>query len=116
MEGRVILKELADGFLPDPADSFPMGRLVMGRVKSVKHKKTKGKDNVTCNADVDMRESQLIEGEKQLMFEDIKLEGKYKGIVTRIEDYGAFVTIEKSNISGLVHKSECSDSNTKRVQ
>ena len=27
IEGRTILKELCDGFLPDPAASFPTGRL-----------------------------------------------------------------------------------------
>mmetsp|Transcript_31818 Transcript_31818/g.36201 ORF Transcript_31818/g.36201 Transcript_31818/m.36201 type:complete len:1887 (+) Transcript_31818:1355-7015(+) len=116
VEGRVILKELADGFLPDPVVSFPMGRLVIGRVKAVKNRKLIGKNNILYNVDVDMRESQLLEEGKQLQFGDIKVDCKYKGVVTRIEDYGAFVTVVKSNISGLVHKSECSESNTKSVR
>jgi len=119
VEGRVSMKELADEYISDPTALFPVGRLVMGKVKAVK-KATKTKDNVfrdvLFNVDIDMRESQLPEGGNNLQFEDIKLEGKYKGIVTRIEENGVYVTIDKSKIEGLVHISECSDSHMKNVK
>lgn len=116
VEGRVILKELADGFLKDPVTSFPMGRLVVGRVKAIKGGKKKGKTKITKTVDIDMRESKLMDQEQErLKFTDIKQDGKYKGIVTRIEDYGVFVRLENSDVSGLVHKSECSDSYVKSV-
>merc|ERR1712127_1121829 len=35
VEGRVILKELSDEYLPNPGAMFPQGRLVVGKVKSV---------------------------------------------------------------------------------
>ena len=116
VEGRVILKELADGFLHDPETSFPMGRLVVGRVKAIKEGKKKGKTTINTTIDIDMRESQLLKDEETLKFADIKLNGKYKGIVSRIEDYGVFIKLENSEVTGLVHKSECSDSFIKSVK
>lgn len=117
VEGRVILKELADGFLHDPVTSFPIGRLVVGKVKAIKDGKKKGKAKKnTTIVDIDMRESQLLKEDEKLKFADIKVEEKYKGIVSRIEDYGVFVRLDNSEVSGLVHKSECSDNFIKSVK
>jgi predicted RNA-binding protein with RPS1 domain len=119
VEGRSTLKELCDGFLPNPEASFPMGRLVVGKVKEVRAapKKSKNsKDPVKIQVDLDMRESTLLENKKKLTFDDIELQGKYKGTVTRIETYGLFVQIENSNVSGLTHLSECSDKCVKNLQ
>jgi rRNA biogenesis protein RRP5 len=118
VEGRVTLKELCDGFLPDPAASFPPGRLVVGRVKGIRNapKKAKHANNpVKFQVDLDMRESTLLDQKKQLTFDDIELDSKYNGTVTRIESYGVFVQIEKSNVSGLTHMSECSDKFIKKL-
>lgn len=112
VKGRVILKELCDGFLPKPDKAFPPGRLVVGKVKSVHNASKKGKAEKR-EVDLDMRESVLLESEEKLKFGDIVVGKKYKGSVRRIEDYGVFVRIDKSDISGLVHKSECSDSYVK---
>lgn len=108
VEGRVMLKELSDGFLQNPADSFPPGRLVVGKVKEVKASPRKGK-GPSAVVDLDMRESVIVDSREKLDFASVKIGEKYKGIVTRIEDYGVFVRLENSNLSGLVHKSECSD-------
>mmetsp|Transcript_14359 Transcript_14359/g.28962 ORF Transcript_14359/g.28962 Transcript_14359/m.28962 type:complete len:652 (-) Transcript_14359:181-2136(-) len=113
VEGRVILKELADGFLPDPASMFPPGRLVIGKVKEVrdlpKDSKKGKKFAAKATVDLDMRESTLLEDQDKITFEDIKIGQKYKGIVTRVENYGVFVRLENSEMSGLAHLSECSD-------
>jgi rRNA biogenesis protein RRP5 len=118
IEGRVILKELCDGFLPDPAASFPTGRLVIGKVKMINKVTKKAKATLSCkfSVDLDMRESILLDTSKKLKFEEIILGGKHKGTVTRIEDYGVFVRLENSDISGLVHKSECSDNYIKDLK
>lgn len=107
LDGRVILKELCDGFLPNPDASFPMGRLVVGKVKSILKVDKKGKTKQIV--DLDLRESVLLENEEKLKFEDIELGQKYTGTVTRLEEYGVFVRIDSSDVSGLAHKSECSD-------
>lgn len=112
VEGRVMLKELSDEYLPNPAASFPPGRLVVGKIKEVK--KIKGKKQSKSLVDFDMRESSVLESQK-LGFDDIEIQSKLKGTVTRIEDYGVFVRIENSTVSGLVHKSECSDKYVKNI-
>ncbi len=118
IRGRVILKELSDGFLPEPGHLFPMGRLVIGKVKQVYHNMSKGKANkskgVETTVDVDMRESSLLDQNK-LSFADIMEGSKHKGIVTRVERYGVFVRLDSSDVTGMAHLSECSDSFVKHL-
>jgi rRNA biogenesis protein RRP5 len=119
IEGRVTLKELCDGFLPDPFSSFPCGRLVVGKVIAMRaYEKRRGSAtlalNVSKQVDLDLRES-VISSMEKLKFEDIDVGGKYKGRVTRIEEYGVFVAVQNSDVSGLVHKSECSDNYIKKL-
>jgi len=118
IRGRVILKELSDGFLPEPGHLFPMGRLVIGKVKQVYHNMSKGKANkskcVETTVDIDMRESSLLDQNK-LSFADIMEGSKYKGVVTRVERYGVFVRLDSSDVTGMAHLSECSDSFVKHL-
>jgi len=103
-EARVMIKELTDGFVPDPVVAFPPGRLVLGRIKGGPKASGSGKELF----DVDLRESSVSD-KKRLTFDDIQVGDKYMGSVSRIEDYGAFVRIDRSDVAGLVHKSECSE-------
>ena len=116
VEGRTILKELCDGFLPDPAASFPMGRLVVGQVKSIRDGKcVNGVTKVL--ADIDMRGSIIIdEAQRKTKFEELVIGSKYRASVMRIEEYGVFVKLENCDVSGLVHKSECSDKFIKNLE
>jgi rRNA biogenesis protein RRP5 len=113
VEGRSTLKELCDGFIPKPEESFPTGRLVVGKVKGIRPVSESAKDSnhsAKIQVDLDMRESTILQDqENRLTFNDINVGDKYKGSVQRLEDYGVFVQIENSNISGLVHLSECSE-------
>ena len=106
VEGRVILKELSDGFLPDPATMFPPGRLVIGKVKTVHilgkdSKKANKKFAAKATVDLDMRESTLLEDEDKIAFGDVRNGNKYKGTVVRVENYGVFVRLDNSDITGL---------------
>lgn len=119
VEGRATLKELCDSFLPDPAGSFPCGRLVVGKVKAVKPRgKGKGSSalplKMSALADLDLRES-VVSTRNKLKFEDVAVGSKLKGRVSRIEEYGVFVQLENSDLSGLTHKSECSDNYIKSL-
>lgn len=115
VEGRVILKELSDEFIPRPDEMFPAGRLVAGKVKCVKELKPNKKNNLSAMVDVDMRESVLLTSGKRLTLDDIEENSKYTGVVTRVESYGVFVRIDNSDISGLAHVSECSDTYVKNL-
>lgn len=108
---RCILKELSDGFLPDPAASFPSGRLVVGRVKAVREENARPVDGFDKRffVDLNLKESSVSDAKKAIELKDIEVGEKYQGTVSRIEDYGVFVLIEGSSLYGLVHKSECSD-------
>ena len=114
IDGRVMLKELCDAFLPEPGITFPPGRLVVGQVKAVSSVAKNG-GSAKKIADLDMRESVLLESDSKLLFEKIDVGSKHKGSVTMIKEYGVFVRIENSNVSGLAHKSECSDSYIKNL-
>uniref|UniRef100_A0A7S4MZ58 S1 motif domain-containing protein n=1 Tax=Odontella aurita TaxID=265563 RepID=A0A7S4MZ58_9STRA len=134
VEGRVMLKEMSDGFLPDPAAMFPQGRLVVGRVKKVhpaaqesggkkgkkggkkKDAKSSSEGAMRATVDLDMRETTLLDDADKLAFADVKVGSKYRGVVTRVESYGAFVRLDGSeNVSGLAHISECCDGYAKDV-
>ena len=111
MEGRVILKELSDDFIPNPSAQFPPGRLGVGKVKAIKapsDKKQGHRPQVTM-VDLDLRESVLLSSGERVAFDDIEENAKYTGVVTRVETYGAFVRIDNSDVTGLAHVSECAD-------
>lgn len=114
VEGRVILKELSDDFIPNPSAMFPPGRLVVGKVKGVKDAPTT-KKGATSFVDFDMRESVLLATGDRVTMDDIKEFSKYTGVITRVESYGCFCRIDNSDISGLAHVSECSDSFVKNI-
>ena len=113
VEGRVILKELSDDFIPDPSAMFPPGRLVVGKIKGVKD--APAKKGASSFVDFDMRESVLLTSGNRITIDDIKEFSKYTGVVTRVESYGCFCRIDNSDVSGLAHVSECSDSFVKNI-
>jgi rRNA biogenesis protein RRP5 len=119
VEGRSTIKEMCDGFLPNPEAAFPAGRLVVVKVKNtsfVQKQEDSSKDAVRLLVDLDMRESVLLQQqENRLVFGDISKGEKYKGTVQRVEDYGVFVQIDESNVCGLTHVSECSDDFVKNL-
>ena len=118
VEGRVILKELSDDFIPNPQAVYPPGRLVVGKVKHVKESSNnnkKGGRHAITMVDIDMRESVLLTSADRLSIDDIELNSKHTGVITRVESYGVFVRIDNSDVSGLAHVSECSDSYIKNV-
>lgn len=103
IDGRCILKELSDGFLLDPAASFPSGRLVVGKVTAAHE------EGEHWSLDMNLKESAVADAKKLIDLRDIEVGQKFHGTVSRIEDYGVFVQLEGSSVFGLVHKSECSD-------
>jgi len=119
VEGRVLLKNLSDSFIHDPVSMFPMGRLVKGRVQTVRDLNSSNSKRfgvvIKREVDLNMRESIILEDKSKIRLEDVKEGHKYRGIVTRVESFGVFVRIDNSDISGLAHLSECSDDYIKNL-
>ncbi|KZT35635.1 nucleic acid-binding protein [Sistotremastrum suecicum HHB10207 ss-3] len=99
IDARVQIKELFDGFVKDWKDSFRVNQVVEGRILSL-NKDTKKLEMTLRSGDLKRQRKSLSEFQ-----EGQKVEGKIK----RIEDYGVFIAIPDTSVSGLCHKSEISD-------
>ena len=101
--GRIILRELSDSFVSDPAEDFPAGKLVSGVV--IKVDKKAGK--------VDLSLKKKGAGESNTDFEALQVGQKLKCNVKRVETYGIFLSIQKSSCVGLCHRTEVADERVK---
>ncbi|KAG9416819.1 hypothetical protein AC1031_001209 [Aphanomyces cochlioides] len=98
---RVLLRDLSDDFVKEPAAKFPPGTLVAGRV-------TKSEDG---KIEMSLKASVVTEGGAgQVTLESLKVGQTVKGTIGSIQPYGVFIRLEKSTLSGLCHISEVADS------
>jgi rRNA biogenesis protein RRP5 len=98
---RVFFKNLSDNFSKDPVASFPIGKLVEGRVISV--------DAKNQRVEMTLRKKEVKE---KRTFSDIAVGEKVKGYIKRIEKFGIFITIKDASVVGLCHVSEVLDEKT----
>ena len=104
--GRVILRELSDSFVSDPAKDFPAGKLVSGVVINV--------DSKAGKVDLSLKKKGAgSSGQADSDFEALEVGQKLKCNVRRVETYGIFLSIQKSSCVGLCHKTEVSDTRVK---
>ena len=104
--GRVILRELSDSFVSDPAKEFPAGKLVSGVVINVDAKE--GKIELSMKT-----KGGGASGNNNTDFDALEVGQKLKCTVKRIEAFGIFLSINKSSCTGLAHKTEISDTKIK---
>ncbi|GBF92560.1 hypothetical protein Rsub_05174 [Raphidocelis subcapitata] len=106
-DARVKLSAMSDGFLEDPAAAFPEGSLVRGRVAAA----AAGPEG---RIEMSLRSGGGGGGGagwRQLG--DIEEGELTTGKVRRVERYGVFVDIARSNVTGLAHISQCGDGRIK---
>ncbi|EIW64233.1 uncharacterized protein TRAVEDRAFT_138819 [Trametes versicolor FP-101664 SS1] len=102
IDARVQIKELFDDFVKDWKSRFTVNQLVNGRILSVNVEKKQ--------LELSFRSGDLKrDGQSQLSLSDLSEGQKIDGRVKKVEDYGLFIEIEGSKLSGLCHKSELSD-------
>ncbi|KAI0361371.1 hypothetical protein OH77DRAFT_1468895 [Trametes cingulata] len=102
IDARVQIKELFDDYVKDWKSRFSVNQLVKGRILSV--------DTEKKQIEMSFRSGELKrDSRSQLSWSDLTDGQKVDGRVKRVEDYGLFIEIEGSKISGLCHKSELSD-------
>ncbi|KZT75076.1 hypothetical protein DAEQUDRAFT_807332 [Daedalea quercina L-15889] len=102
IDARVQIKELFDQYVKVWKSHFTANQLVKGRILSIDREKkqvemTFRSGNLKRDARPTVTLADLTEGQK------------VDGHVKKIEEYGIFIEIEGSKVSGLCHKSELSD-------
>ncbi|KAG6817708.1 hypothetical protein H0H87_004499 [Tephrocybe sp. NHM501043] len=100
LDARVQIRELFDEYVKEWKERFTTNQLVKGRILSV--------DAATKKIEMTFRTGSL-KNPAQLSAGDLQIGQKVEGIVKRIENYGLFIQIENSKLTGLCHKSELSD-------
>ncbi|CAM9211625.1 unnamed protein product, partial [Ectocarpus sp. 12 AP-2014] len=104
VSGRVLLKHLSDRFVSDPAQEFPAGKLVAGKVIA--------KDKETGRVSLSLKPSDVVgdEGGALTWSSEILKPGlKVKGTVDTVKDFGVFIQIHGSKVRGMCHRAEAAD-------
>ncbi|KIL00557.1 hypothetical protein PAXRUDRAFT_821549 [Paxillus rubicundulus Ve08.2h10] len=102
IDARVQIKELFDEYVKDWKSQFVVNQVVRGRILNV--------DVVNNKVEMTFRSGDLSRlSSKSLSLGDLQQGQKVTGRVKRIEQYGLFIEIDGSKISGLCHKSQLSD-------
>ncbi|KAI0756786.1 U3 snoRNP-associated protein Rrp5 [Daedaleopsis nitida] len=102
IDARVQIKELFDDYVKDWKSKFTANQLVKGRVLSVNPEKKQ--------IELSFRSGDLQRDDRsRLALSDLSEGQKVDGRVKKVEEYGIFIEIEGSKVSGLCHKSQLSD-------
>uniref|UniRef100_A0A060TDE1 ARAD1D43010p n=1 Tax=Blastobotrys adeninivorans TaxID=409370 RepID=A0A060TDE1_BLAAD len=98
---RVQIKNLSDAYLSNWKNYFKVNQLVKGKIISVEKKKI----------EMTLKESAISgkKSDKNLSIADIEEGSILDGTVKTIEEFGIFVRIDGSSVSGLCHRSEVAD-------
>ncbi|CDU23309.1 related to RRP5-processing of pre-ribosomal RNA [Sporisorium scitamineum] len=116
LDARVQVRELFDDFVRDWKTRFTVGQLVSGTIMDLNvHnneiemslKSTPGSIKPRAEREVERVQAQDAKRAKRLS--DFKVGDKVKGFVKNVIDFGVFVQIEGTNVSGLAHMNELSD-------
>ncbi|KAL5519222.1 RRP5 [Sanghuangporus vaninii] len=101
VDARVQIKELYEKYVKDWKSGLQVNQAVTGHILSIDHEKQQ--------VEMSLRETSSATSEKLKSFADLAVGQKIVGKVKKIEDYGIFVSIEGTKLSGLCHKSEIAD-------
>ncbi|KAL4266621.1 rRNA biogenesis protein rrp5 [Pleurotus pulmonarius] len=101
VDARVQIKELFDEFVKDWQPRFKLNQVVKGRILSVNAEDKR--------VEMTSRSGDLSKARSALTLADFNVGQKVEGTVKKIEDYGLFIQIQDSKLSGLCHKTQLSD-------
>ncbi|KAF5385433.1 hypothetical protein D9757_005443 [Collybiopsis confluens] len=100
IDARVQIRELFDDFIKDWKSKFELHQLVKGRVLSA--------DAETKKVELTLRSGDLM---KPTLI-GLSVGQHVEGVIKKIEEYGLFIQIDNSKLTGLCHKSEVKPLNT----
>ncbi|KAL5495001.1 RRP5 [Sanghuangporus weigelae] len=101
VDARVQIKELYEKYVKDWKSGLQVNQAVTGRILGIDHEKQQ--------VEMSLRETSPATSQKPKPFADLAVGQKIVGKVKKIEDYGIFISIEGTKLSGLCHKSEIAD-------
>ncbi|UZJ51069.1 hypothetical protein CBS101457_000389 [Exobasidium rhododendri] len=116
---RVMISELFDAYIKDWISRFTIGQLVEGTITSVQVHQNKvemslrkepGKKSGKSKADGELA-SPSAASSRAVAFAKLEQGQKIKAFVKSVTEYGLFLQIEGTELSGLAHKSQLSDDN-----
>jgi rRNA biogenesis protein RRP5 len=107
VDARVLLKDLSDKFVRDVAETFPAGTMVLGRVTRIHEQQGQ--------VDLSLKRSVVNPPKDQLKFDQLVVNSIVKGKVSDIKDYGLFIKLRNSNLTGLCHISQVADVEVKSL-
>lgn len=101
VDARVMIKELFDEYVKDFRERFHVGQCVTGTILKVEN---------SGKVELSLKKSRLAPSKPSAtQWGDYRVGDKVRGHIRATADYGVFVQIDGTNISGLCHKSELSD-------
>ncbi|EJU00095.1 U3 snoRNP-associated protein Rrp5 [Dacryopinax primogenitus] len=111
---RVQIKELFDEFVKDWQTRFSVNQVVKGKITHVDHEKNRV--DMSMRSGVRKHHKSSGKEDKLRHMKDFEKRQKVTGKVTSITKYGLFILIDDSDVSGLCHHSELSDTKQGDVQ
>ena len=106
---RVMIAELFDSFVKDWTSRFTVGQMVEGTVTSVQVHQNKVEMSLRKEPGKPNKGKQTEPRASLLKHADLSEGQKVEAFVKGIAEYGLFLQIEGSDLSGLAHKSQLSD-------
>ncbi|XP_073045795.1 rRNA biogenesis protein RRP5 [Primulina eburnea] len=103
IDAKVLLCNLSVNFVDSPEKDFPVGKHVSGRVLSV--------EPLSNRVELTLKTSTATSGLKSDAYSlnSIIVGDIISGRIKRVESYGLFISIDRTNVVGLCHVSELSD-------
>lgn len=92
--GQVLMKDISDSYVSDPASEFPVGKLVSARLMSV--------NQADSTAKLSLKTSVIVgNAKKEAEIEKINTGDTVSGVVEQVTAMGVFVAIDNTSLVGL---------------
>lgn len=106
---RVKISELSDSFIADWKHHFKTGQLVEGTITDVDSSSNKVEMSLKSKINGTKTKKESAKSVDATMLASLEVGQKVKGFVRALAEFGVFVQIEGTTLSGLAHKSQLSD-------